>query len=227
MSARRVFAAGLGVAALGWAATDYRRWRALGPGGVPGNPLGWLVVTWLRLRKRDPLDTGGYPGPRAVGAQLSGPLPARRGTRPRIAPYPVPHRQLDQIPDREFRANIAALLESTVAERDDVLTFRRSRLEKHNQAIFLRDAPEWAIPGDGEIAHLHPVDGSMHVTLSPADAAACVSAGWGEWHPLAGVLHRLPDTYLLVYPPRDSYEMAIAARILHAAVDHALAQSGR
>jgi hypothetical protein len=30
----------------------------------------------------------------------------------------------------------------------------------------------------------------------------------------------LPETYLLVYPPRDEQELAVTARLLTAAVDH-------
>ena len=40
---------------LAWAVADYRKWRALGPGGLPSTWRGWLTTTRLRLQMRDPL----------------------------------------------------------------------------------------------------------------------------------------------------------------------------
>ena len=37
---------------------------------------------------------------------------------------------------------------------------------------------------DGEIAHAHPSDGSLHVWLSQADARTVVENGWGMRFPL-------------------------------------------
>jgi len=48
--------AAIAVAALAgtWARRDYRAWLALGEGGLPLNPKGWLITSYLRLRKADP-----------------------------------------------------------------------------------------------------------------------------------------------------------------------------
>jgi hypothetical protein len=40
-------------AVLVWAVMDYRRWVALGVGGLPHTPRGWLVMSMLRMLKRD------------------------------------------------------------------------------------------------------------------------------------------------------------------------------
>jgi hypothetical protein len=100
---------------------------------------------------------------------------------------------------------------------------RLSRFEKHNLAVTLRDpATDHADArlSEGEIAHIHPYDGSMHMIFSVTDAASVLDAGWGERHPLAGVLPELPSTYIYVYPPRDGAELAIVARLLNAAIEH-------
>lgn len=41
-----------------------------------------------------------------------------------------------------------------------------------------------------ELAHIHHLDGSLHVVLSPQDTRKVIQQGWGELHPLAGLLYR-------------------------------------
>lgn len=41
-----------------------------------------------------------------------------------------------------------------------------------------------------ELAHIHHLDGSLHIVLSPQDARKVIQRGWGELHPLAGLLYR-------------------------------------
>lgn len=36
-----------------WARRDFKAWTALGKGGLPHTPAGWLAMTGLRLFKRD------------------------------------------------------------------------------------------------------------------------------------------------------------------------------
>ncbi|KAI4870256.1 hypothetical protein F4820DRAFT_289229 [Hypoxylon rubiginosum] len=56
----------------------------------------------------------------------------------------------------------------------------------------------------GEFAHVHG-EGSTHVTVSAADAAALIGGGWAERHKLSGVGGRramIPFGYVLIYAPR-------------------------
>jgi Family of unknown function (DUF5519) len=215
--------------AVTWARRDYRAWLALGEGGLPANPQGWLITSYLRLRKADPITTKVYDAQiGALGAVAHiGPLPARRGPRPTIAPWPIPHRQLDQLPGPEIRAALDGVFEDALARHADTVHSRLSRFEKHNPAVTLRDPASGhadARLSHGETAHIHPHDGSMHMILSAADAASVLDAGWGERHPLAGVLPELPGTYIYVYPPRDEVELAIVAQLLDAAIEHMAAR---
>lgn len=219
--------AAIAVAALAgtWARRDYRAWLALGEGGLPSNPKGWLITSYLRLRKADPITTTVYDaqiGEPGAAAHL-GALPPRRGPRPGIAPWPVPHRQLDQIPGPEMRAAVDRVFEDALRRHADTVHLRLSHFEKHNPAVTLRDPAAGhadARVGEGETAHIHPGDGSMHMIFSAADAARILDAGWGERHPLAGVRPELPSTYVYVYPPRDEAELAVVAQLLDAAIDH-------
>lgn len=60
----------------------------------------------------------------------------------------------------------------------------------------------------------------MHIVLSPTDAKKVIEAGWGELHPFAGRL--LPvKTYMLVYSPRNTADIAVINIVLEAAVSYA------
>jgi hypothetical protein len=217
-----VFAMLVGGAGAIWVYRDYHQWLALGPGGLPYNFHGWMATTWMRRLKRDPLDTShfaiGSPGDRSFLDQL----PSREGPRPTVAVHPVPHRQLDQLPDAEMKQKIVGAFNALVSRRSEIVHYQLSFFEKRNQAVFLNQPEAGSADAKlshGEIAHVHPSDGSMHMIFSPSDAKKVIEAGWGECHPLAGKMG-LPDTYLLVYPPRNDQELAVTARLLDAAVGH-------
>jgi hypothetical protein len=219
---RRVVLVAVAVVAAGLAVKDYRRWRALGVGGLPPTPRGWLTMTVLRIRacRVDPLNTTGWAGT----GHLGGPLAVRPGSRPTVAPYPIPHRQLDQHPDRQFTPSLT--IASFVASRP-ALTCARSHFETHIDAAFA--APGRALHADGEvsggeIAHFHR-DGSLHVVLAQADATEAIANGWGELHPLAGRAAGLPATYVLLYAPRNPNEVAVVERLLNAAAAHMTADA--
>lgn len=217
MKPRQVALTAAALLASGWALRDYRAWRALGPGGLPPTPMGWLTMDLLRIRawRVDPFDTTGWAGT----GHLTGPLPVRQGPRPAVARYPIPHRQLDQLPDHRFTPSLTVA--SFVAARP-ALTCHHSYYEKHNDAAFVAMGSPIDADGEvsgGEIGHIH-ADGSLHVILSRADASRAVGNQWGELHPLAGRAAGLPRTYVLLYAPRESGEEAVAERLLDAAAAH-------
>lgn len=215
------------VAAATWAVRDYRRWRALGPGGLPPHPGGWLVATGLRALGRDPFRVR-HPDADPANTALRA-LPERPGPRPRVSRHPVPHRVLDQSPPEPLTAALQSLLDE-YGTKSPLLEHRTSRWEKHHQAVCLRGEhhpTELARAAGGEIAHLHPSDGSLHVVLSPADAQQVIDRGWGELHPLAGARPGigLPATYVLLYPPRTIGDLAPLHAILTAAAQHMTGRS--
>ncbi len=168
------------VAAGWWAVGDYRRWRALGPSGLPANWRGWLATTRLRLRMRDPLAVEPLLARLGeAGDQLRlDTLPPRAGKRPRIAPHPVPHRQLDQRAGDAALAALQAVFERAVSADAERLTFAPSWFEKRNRAVTARACGcADAHASHGEIAHIHPADGSMHMILGPSDCRAAIEAG--------------------------------------------------
>lgn len=220
VAALAAFAAGLA------AGRDYQRWCGLGVGGIPNTPRGWLKVTYLRTQKRETRDPAVYQpliGEPGDGQWLTD-LPQRTGDRPRVAPYPVPHRQVDQ--PGTPRARVAGLdvFDARATREPDRVAYRMSFFERHNDAIIVLDtdnAPAVTRAAHGETAHIHPSDGSMHMIFSPSDAATVLRSGWGERHPLAGIYPNLPLTYLLVYCPRTPSEADVVGRLLDAAVAYA------
>ncbi|MFJ9173683.1 luciferase family protein [Streptomyces sp. NPDC102360] len=213
-------------AASTWVRRDYRAWKTLGVGGLPHSPRGWLTTTCLRLKTIDPLDVTGY-GDDGDGRRTTGRLAEltyRNGPRPSVGHWPIPHRPVDQSVGTAMRHALEAVFGDAVAAHANIATWQRSRLEGHCQAITLVDhetAPTDIRATRGEIAHIHPGDGSMHLVLAAPDARAVIEKSWGERHPLAGATPQLPATYLLLYPPRDTAELEAVAGILDAAVRHA------
>lgn len=219
----KLLASGPGAVVAAAIIRDYRHWRMLGEGGVPPNVIGYLIVSALRPLKREPLS------PRPYDAMTGDPynhswtstLPRRDGLRPSIAPHPIPQRQVDQRGTDEYASKTRDVFDRTVTSHSG-LTYARSGFETHHDAVTLASlehAHPVAIRTRGEIAHIHPADGSMHMVFSPRDAARVLSAGWGERHAVAG-LSRLPLTYLLVYAPRDDGEVAVVQQLLDASVSY-------
>lgn len=207
-------------AAIALAGRDYQRWKALGEGQIPWGLRGWTQVTAVRVRLRavDPLDVTHLPAGRAHPA-LRG-LP-QRASRPRIAPHPVPHRQLDQTASPEMMAQLETVFAKELARREGAVEERMSEYERHHSALYARALAESGHSPGGEVAHFHRQDGSMHMHFNPADARLVIERGWGEFHRLSGRQHGVPPTYVLVYAPRDQEELAIVQTILEVTLDWA------
>ena len=203
-----------------FAAFDFYRWTKLGVGGLPHTLRGWITVTRMRFQKRETTSLGVYD---TADTELSlAHLPQRRGDRPRISRYPIPHRQLNQTPADDTRRAQKDLFENKVRQSSGTLDYRKSHFEKHNDALYVREEHlDKTVSEVGEVAHIHPSDASMHMLFSPADCREIILKGWGERHPLGGVLDFVPLTYLLIYAPRDSTELRIVDRLLDAAIGNA------
>ncbi|MEP7322535.1 MAG: fumarylacetoacetate hydrolase family protein [Saprospiraceae bacterium] len=206
---------------------EYKDWVALGVGGLPNTLEGYRTLQVLNKSMLNPLDIS--PLNPMIGTKedksFIKKLPTRIGQRPMIAPFAIPHRQTNQHNDTTIRALEMKLFDSQVAHNSALLQFKTSGFEKNNQALFLKDTihanAAMIKRTHGEIAHIHPHDGSMHMTyLSASDAKKIIEAGWGELHGLAGS-DRLSATYVMIYSPRDEKELNITKQILEAAIKFA------
>ncbi len=76
------------------------------------------------------------------------------------------------------------------------------------------------MPDGREFAHLHPAhDGSLHLTLPPAQAADLVVHGWGVFHPWAGT--RLSAGFVMLFGPRTAAELETVAGVVSASHKYA------
>lgn len=205
--------------------TDYRAFLALGPGGTPATPQGYLRIKFLSLfALRDPYSPLNPPTAHSLRGKLAASLPPRTGPRP-IVKGIAPHRQRNQHASPEAFAALRAGIEA-IASKQSRLRMRTSCLEKHGPGLFVVPNGCWGEMTlrqrcGGEVCHAHPSDGSLHLTLHPADAATVLNRKWGELHPLArgGWLTRfVPQRFLMVYAPRDAEELDVVLEIIRAAV---------
>jgi hypothetical protein len=198
---------------------DYRTFLSLGPGGTPSTPLGYLKVKTLSvISLRDPLrplPTPPHFRPQEGYLNL---LPLRKGVRPLVQGI-APQRQQTQKSDGKMYAQLVERLRELARDPRNMVLERTSCFEKHSSGLFA-SVPITRTCG-GEICHAHPSDGSLHLTLHPADARIVLNKGWGERHPLAkgGWFRRfVPREFTLVYAPRTEDDLEAVMRIVAASV---------
>ncbi len=213
---------------------EFQSWVAIGVGGLPHTLEGYRTLQTLNKKLRNPLDISELASriDKAGDIKTLHNLPKRSGTRPTIAPFAIPHRQLDQHNSDSIRENQKAIVNSVVEQNKARVHFQKSYFEKHNDAVFLLDSAMGnqtvVNTTHGEVGHMHPSDGSMHFSLSPSDTKEVLEKGWGELHGLAGQVYKgndaLPATYMMVYSPRTTEELNVIKQILQAAIQYSSLQ---
>ena len=188
----------------------------------------YLRTFFLRpLRLRNTLQ----PPTQPTGLWLQRPylesLPPRSGTRPCVAGI-APQRQItQQSPEGMYDALSTSIRNLAAEHRDSTYLGRTSYEPGQNTVLFSRRTTYTQTAEThylGEIAHAHLSDGSLHLTLHPADVKTVIEAGWGERHPLARSNWWWPwgthmsSGYVIVYAPRDDKELGVAEEIVKAAI---------
>ncbi|KAG8165357.1 hypothetical protein KVR01_005632 [Diaporthe batatas] len=214
---------------------DYQNFLRLGPGGTPPTLSGYARLAWFRLFiLRDPFSA---PSPAAVsrpaaGVLASQNLPYRPGPRPTVAGL-APQRQLDQHGSSAAFAALKRVMSRLSAAQAARFGIATSCIEKHGFALFSRHPVN--VCGNGEVCHLHNSDRSMHMNLHPDDIAEVLAKGWGQRHPMAWgkgdnreavsaakawMMPRspLPETFVLVYAPRDDTDLRVVLKIIESAI---------
>lgn len=157
---------------------DYNSYLSLGPGGNPSNFYGYLIITSLRiLALRNPRIPGPVPSELQNGGYLpSAGIPKRKYPRPEVAGI-APHRQTNQQSRKEIFDLLSHSMVKLANEHPERLRIGTSCFEKHCPGLF--STKQVNMTCNGEIAHAHPSDGSLHMTLHPKDAKTIIEAGWG------------------------------------------------
>ena len=213
--------------AISYVHRGYRAYLALGPGGTPSTFCGYLKVSLLGLfalrypRVPAPVPLSGYYPNGYLPFSSNLPqiecLPKKLGCRPLVSGI-APHRQIShQGPPSVYKA-LADAITLLSLKHSSRLRLGTSCFEKHGTGLFSLEVVNRTCKG--EICHAHPSDGSLHLTLHPADAKVVLENGWGERHPLAkgGWWTRfVPCGFTMVYAPRDEAELAVVLEIIKAA----------
>ncbi|CAG8375909.1 unnamed protein product [Penicillium salamii] len=216
---------------------DYRIFKSYGPGGVPNNALGWILVRVLfQPFGREMFSTGEYVR-RIEAAEGHGGnegflavLGSRE--RPVVGPHVVPQRQLTDVPGEVVMEKLRNAFNSFAHRNHHLVKLARSNLERHADGIFLADhlpASGLARTMNREIAHVHfGNDHSLHVVLAPADCIKVIESGWGQRHAFSGSLAMtflslgtrpdIPAEYVLIYAPRTEAEVEIVMQIVAASI---------
>ncbi|KAL7416830.1 hypothetical protein BDY24DRAFT_412318 [Mrakia frigida] len=227
----RPVACSLGLAGLTCVVLDYRAWISYGTGGFPPNPLVYLVMSLFRFarllfgadgRAASPLLKAGKRGSGRDQLKYIEDLPERRGPRPTVIGRPVPHRHWgEQQPAAvteavsSYRSRLARLNPTLLVERTSNLERAGPSLGLHPEVLTPREGKKFTDKwGKGEVVHVHENDRSLHVALSPLDAANVIQVGWGERFPLAGLLSFVPVGYVMIYAPRDLEEVEIVNKVV-------------
>ncbi|KAF8242561.1 hypothetical protein K440DRAFT_664682 [Wilcoxina mikolae CBS 423.85] len=214
---------------------DYTDFLSLGPGGIPYNPLGWLISSFARaVLPRDVLSTTVYTTSPSTRTYLPK-LPIRQPPRPSLGSHPLPQRQTSQVPSRDVIDAVESAILEIHADYASSTELKTSVYEKMGMGLFIRPNVHSPTLGEGkrEVAHVHATEeageGSLHVLLAPRDCVEVIEKGWGQRHRLAGVWggRLLPAEYLLVYAPREWSEVAVVRRIVEAGVRAALGVEGK
>lgn len=166
---------------------DFQNFLLLGPGGTPSTFIGYLKITYLRLFALSDTYTPGiisekiYPD---IGfyRRASTWLPQRTGPRPKIAGI-APHRQINQPGCKNMDRILRTTLQKFANANPGSFRIGPSCFEKRGLALFAREPINATC--QGEICHIHYLEGSMHMNLHPDDATVVLEKGWGERHPLA------------------------------------------
>lgn len=216
---------------------DYLTFLSLGRGGVPYNFYGYLFIASHRpFTLRSVLDYPSVPSHLTeTGYLTSSSLSTRPGTRP-IVKGIIPQRQITQQGNpSSFILTHACLKTLSTAHPTKCLT-AQSCAETHSKGLFSLVDRQGCSRGtkpsglcEGEVCHVHPFDGSVHVKLHPEDVKIVIEKGWGERHSLANGWtfgKFLEEGFMLIYAPRDTTEVEALLSIVGAGIGWANGEGG-
>ncbi|KAF3480203.1 uncharacterized protein GIQ15_05550 [Arthroderma uncinatum] len=200
----------------------YLEFLSLGPGGTPSTPMGYLRICVLSIfTLRNALKPPRVPETLNPQTGIMKYLPTRFGPRPQVAGI-IPHRQVSQQATPFMYAALREEIKKIALSNPDRLYEGTSCFEKHSTGLFTPlDLPN-RVTCNGEVCHAHPIDGSIHMTLHPADVKFVIERGWGERHPLARdswwwIFRLVPTGFVMIYAPRTLEELDSVVKIIHAA----------
>jgi hypothetical protein len=224
-----VGAIGASLAILGAVRTisDKEAWTTYGSGGTPPTWKGYARIRLLRVVSYFfPRDLSNASRLSAHLPRYLETLPRREGSRPPVTHWFLPQRQAPpHMTSQPVRNRLQALCACYAKAYPDLLRVDLSETEgRSTDAIYAKRAD---MPGRNpaalnrflgdEICHVHPVDNSLHVWCSDADAKEVVEKGWGLLFPLAP-MKIVNAGWVFVYAPRNEKELGVVDKIVRAGI---------
>jgi phospholipase/carboxylesterase len=148
------------------------------------------------------------------------PIYPRRGPRP-LMPDRLPHVQADQWPPAAVAVELLAR-----ATRLPGVEVRQSRMASAatsalSLAHLRASRPPEAFIDATEFCHiLPPPEGTLHLTLPPAERVFAIEFGWGEAHPV-GRAGSLSHCLVTLYAPRDRDELEMVLKLVESSWEFA------
>ncbi|KAF2003643.1 hypothetical protein P154DRAFT_532023 [Amniculicola lignicola CBS 123094] len=203
----------------------------IGTGGTPPTFQGYFKIRrwglYLIYKRRDLLDVSEIPdeGPAYL---TPGSIPQRAGDRPKPTRWALPQRQHKEPITPKAHEHLFNLLPpfATKSPGPAYIRYGPSKTEGGTgPAIYVQPNVPTINPVAHnifyEIAHVHPNDNSLHVYVSPKDARAVIEAGWGERFTVNWIA---PESWIMVYAPRNEEEVRIVRKIVWAGVCFAVGE---
>ncbi|MCJ1288301.1 hypothetical protein MMC26_007656 [Xylographa opegraphella] len=208
---------------------DYCAWYALGPGGIPHNFAGYVtqwLLSWIAVKNPRSITSLYFPNRTDLDKEsfLEGDLPEREGTRPKIATYVAPHRQLTDKSTAELEQLLGSSVRKIAEDNALITEIMPSILEGGSSpALSILESvyteSHLHVPrAPREVFHMHAGEGSAHGIYSWTDAVMIIEKGWGEMHGLSGQALGFPHSYLMIYAPRNAEEVKVVSMLARAAV---------
>ncbi|MFC8506005.1 luciferase family protein [Streptomyces sp. NPDC057411] len=148
-------------------------------------------------------------------------LPPRKGPRPETTGREIPHDQLEDFSPPEIRDALVA----RARQLPGVFTGPSLVSEPGSLALRLkrgnRPFEAFLHPSVDEFGHIHR-SGFMHLTVPVEALPALTELGWIEPHPITRRAE-FPDSIVMLYAPRDEDELEVAATVLQASYEQAVA----
>jgi len=212
---------------------DYCAWFVLGPGGIPHNFVGYVtqwLLSWIAVKDPRSITSLYFPNRTDLDKEgfLEGDIPEREGTRPKVAAYVAPHRQLTDKSTADLEKSLESAMRKIAEDNDSTLEIKSSVLEGGSspalsilESVYTEN--HLHVPrAPREVFHIHAAEGSAHGIFSWTDAVMIIEKGWGEMHGLSGQALGLPHSYLMIYAPRNPGEVKVVSMLVRAAARYGL-----
>ncbi|EJD37895.1 hypothetical protein AURDEDRAFT_129176 [Auricularia subglabra TFB-10046 SS5] len=219
-------AAGAGVVLTAQTLADFNAWSKFAY-NISGKPFVYpilFIAKWITPGKSFPEKLLKSPD---AAKYLREDFPERRGPYPQLPKWPFPHRHIPQLTSAAFTEALEAHVRAA-AKQHNLLLAPSLREHKFSTSLYSLPASAPAPLFAHDRLHVHPDDGSTHVTLHPRDAAMVLAKGWATPFPIAGrsIAGRfgMDEGLVLVFAPRDEEEVKVVLEIIDAGVQYNLAK---